>query len=192
MLLWHKDTFFFPRKFDNKFALIHRVLPDIQVVFSDSIEELQTKNFWENYLKELPKYVILENKHWFESRNIGGGCVPIETDAGWILIFHTVEASNKGRVYHACAALLDKNNPLKVIGRLHEPLFSPKEEWEMSGFVSNVVFPTGSAIFGDTLYIYYGAADKRIAVASVNINELIREMTDPSKGHGYDKKTIRE
>ncbi len=190
VLLWHKDVIFFPRKINGKFAMMHRVIPDIQIVLFDSLEDLQSREFWENYLKNLAKYVVLENKHWFESRNIGGGCVPIETDAGWILIFHAVEETNKGRVYHACAALLNKDNPLKVIGRLHEPLFSPTEEWEKSGFVSNVVFPTGSAIFGDTLYIYYGAADKRIAVASVSINELIKEMVDVSKGHNHGKETI--
>lgn len=183
VLLWDKDLFSFPKKFIGKFVLVNRILPDIQLVFFDNFKELTTKKFWGNYLENLSKYVILENKHWFETRNIGGGCVPIETKDGWILIFHAVEAKNEGRVYHACAALLDKNNPLKVIGRLHEPLFSPTEEWERSGFVPNVVFPTGTALFDDTLYIYYGAADKRIAVASVKINELLEEMQDPTKGH---------
>jgi len=184
VLLWEKDVFFFPKKIEGKYALIHRVLPDIQIAFFDTFEQLQTREFWEQYLKNLADYVVLENKHWFESRNIGGGCAPIETKDGWVFIFHTVEATNKGRVYHACAALLDKNDPRKVIGRLHEPLFSPVEEWERQGFVSNVVFPTGTAIFDDILYIYYGAADTRIAVAAVNLNDLLREMQDPTKGHG--------
>lgn len=187
VLLWEKDVFLFPKKINGKFALIHRILPDIQIVFFNRFSEL-TAEFWKNYLKSLPKYVILENKHWFETRNIGGGCPPIETKDGWLLIFHTVEAKNEGRVYHACAALLDKQDPRKVIGRLHEPLFSPTENWEKSGFVPNVVFPTGTALFNDDLYIYYGAADKRIAVASVNINKLLEEMQDPKKSHMYGKK----
>jgi len=186
VLLWEKDIFLFPRKIHGKFALVHRVLPDIQVVFFDEFKDLTTE-FWREHLKTLSKNVILENKHWFESRSIGGGCPPIETKDGWLFIFHTVEEKNEGRVYHACAALLERENPLTVIGRLHEPLFSPTEEWEKSGYVSNVVFPTGTAIFGDTLYIYYGAADKQIAVASVNLGELIREMKDPAKGHEYGK-----
>ena len=78
-----------------------------------------------------------------------------------------------------------KENPLKEVGRLHEPLFSPTEEWETQGLVSNVVFPTSTALFGDTLYIYYGAADKRICTASVSLSELLSEMQDPTKKHTY-------
>ncbi len=187
VLLWHKDAFLFPRKIQGKYVLMHRILPDIQIVLFDDFDQLQQNEFWWEELKKLPEHVILENKHWFESRSIGGGCPPLETKDGWLIIFHAVEAKNQGRVYHACAALLDTDNPLKVIGRLHEPLFSPTEEWETEGFVSNVVFPTGTALFEDTLYIYYGAADKRIAVAAVSLSELLAEMKDPAKGHNHVK-----
>ena len=183
VLLWHKDIFLFPRKIQNKYILVHRILPDIQLAFFDNFNELGTKNFWFNHIQNLHKFVLLENKHWFETQSIGGGCVPIETDAGWLFIFHAIESRNIGRVYHACAALLDKETPLHVLGRLHEPLFSPTEEWERSGMVSNVVFPTGTAQFGDTLYIYYGAADKRIAVAELSISELIAELLNPANHH---------
>jgi predicted GH43/DUF377 family glycosyl hydrolase len=87
-----------------------------------------------------------------------------------------VEKTVKGLVYSACAALLDLNNPRKVLARLPYALFSPEKEWEITGEVNNVVFPTGTVIFGDTLYIYYGAADSVIAVASVKINDLISEL----------------
>lgn len=173
VLLWSKDLFFFPKKINGNFALIQRILPDIQLMYFKKFSQLKQKMFWKDYLKELPKHVILENKYWFESRNIGGGAPPIETEDGWLVIFHTVEELNKKRVYHASAALLDKKNPLKLLCRLNFPLFSPEEMWEKKGFVGSVVFPTGTSIFGDRLYIYYGAADTRIAVASVNINELL-------------------
>lgn len=115
--------------------------------------------------------------------------MPFETEAGWVLIFHAVEERNIGRVYHAAAALLDRDNPTKVIGRLHEPLFSPTEEWEKFGPVPNVVFPTATAIFGDDLYIYYGATDQYIAVARVSMSQLITEMLDPTKRHdNHDKR----
>ena len=79
--------------------------------------------------------------------------------------------------------MLDKNDPTKVIGHLKEPLFSPEEDYETKGYVGNVVFPTGCAIFGKKLYIYYGAADKSIAVASVNLKSLLKELikTGPDK-----------
>ena len=64
----------------------------------------------------------------------------------------------------------------KVIARLPYALFSPKYEWELKGEVNNVVFPTGTALFGNTLFIYYGAADTLIACASVNFSELVAEL----------------
>ncbi|MFA6354318.1 MAG: pesticidal protein Cry7Aa [Candidatus Paceibacterota bacterium] len=176
VLLWEKDVFIFPKKIKNKFALIHRILPDIQIVYFDSFSQLQNKNFWKNYLKNLPKYVVLENKYWFESRNIGGGAPPIETKDGWLLIYHAVEELNKSRIYHAAAALLDKKDPQKEIARLNYPLFSPDLDWEKHGFVQDVVFPTGTAIFGEDLYIYYGSADKFIAVAKVNLHQLLKDL----------------
>ncbi len=175
VLLWEKDSFIIPKKFNNKFALFHRVLPDIQIVYFDDFKDLTT-DFWKDYLKTLGEHVVIEPKFGYESRNIGAGAPLIETDRGWLMLYHSVEDSNKGKVYHASAALLDKENPFNVIGRLKEPLFSPTEDYEKVGDVNNVVFPTGTAIFGDRLYIYYGAADKRIAVASVNLHKLLHEL----------------
>jgi len=176
VLLWEKDHFIFPKKFNGKFALIHRILPDIQIIFFKNFKELASNEYWIQHLKRLSKYVVLEPKHWFETRNIGGGCPPIKTKHGWLLIYHSVQDSNAGKIYRACAALLDINNPLKLIGRLSYPLFSPEMDWETKGIINNVVFPTATAQFDDTLYIYYGAADQCIAVASLNINELLAEL----------------
>lgn len=181
VLLWEKDIFFFPKKINGKYALLHRILPDIQLLYFSRMSDLKSQKFWKDHLEKLPDFVLLENKYWFESRNIGGGAPPIETEAGWLLIFHTVEELNKARIYHASAALLNKKNPLKVIGRLESPLFSPEREWEKEGFVSNVVFPTGTAVFGDDLYIYYGAADQRIAVAKVKLSDLLFKLTAKGK-----------
>ena len=89
--------------------------------------------------------------------------------------------SPNGFVYNACACLLDKENPKIEIARLPYPLFKPELEWELVGDVNDVVFPTGTALFGDTLYIYYGAADKRIACASVSLKELLIELNKNKK-----------
>jgi predicted GH43/DUF377 family glycosyl hydrolase len=175
VLLWFKDCFLFPKKIKGKLALVTRILPDMQIAYVNDMSEL-TGKFWKKYLKKLSKNILLSSKYWFESRSIGGGCPPIETDYGWLMIYHAVEDTYTGKNYHAAAALLDKNNPQKLIGVLQDPLFSPKEEWELTGHVNNVVFPTGTALFDDQLYIYYGAADKRIAVASLDIDELLAEL----------------
>ncbi len=178
-LLWDKDAFLFPKKINGKFALLHRILPDIQVIYFKDFKDL-TLQYWKRYFKKLSDFVILESKYWYESRNIGGGCPPIETDRGWLLIYHGVDDMDKGKIYRAGAALLNKKDPTKVISHLKEPLFSPEKTWERHGNVDNVVFPTGSAIFGERLYIYYGAADKRIAVVSLNLNKLLDKLVKKS------------
>ena len=172
LLLWEKDAFIFPKKINNRFALVHRVLPGIQVIYFDDFKQL-TDDYWRDYLKHLGDYVVLDPEYRFESRNIGGGCPPIETKDGWLLIYHAVEDLRRGRTYHAAAALLDLADPTKVIGRLKKPLFSPVEPWEKEGDVSNVVFPTGAVVKEGRLYLYYGAADKLIAAKSVDLEELV-------------------
>jgi predicted GH43/DUF377 family glycosyl hydrolase len=175
LLIWDKDVIFFPKKINGKFAFLHRLYPDIQIVYFNDIKELNTA-FWKEYMFNIKKFTVLESKMPFEASYIGGGCPPIETKEGWLIIYHGVEDKSYGYVYHAGAALFDLNDPTKEIGRLSEPLFSPTLEWETTGVVNNVVFPTGTILKNETLYIYYGAADKSIGVASVNINELLKEI----------------
>ena len=175
ILLFEKDAALFPRKFGSKFALLHRILPGIQIVYFNNFSEL-TEDRWRNYFKNLGDFIVLDPLFWFENRNIGGGCPPIETKDGWLIIYHAVEDTPFGKIYHASAALLDLKNPLKVLGRLTEPLFSPKASWEKSGVVDNVVFPTGGVVRDKRLCIYYGAADKLIAAKSINLTELLIEL----------------
>ncbi len=175
ILLFEKDASLFPQKFGNKFALLHRVLPGIQVIYFDNFSEL-TEDRWRDYLKSLGDFIVLDPLFWFENRNVGGGCPPIETEDGWLIIYHAVEDTPLGKIYHAAATLLDRNNPLKVLGRLSEPLFSPKASWEKSGVTNNIVFPTGTTVQDGRLVIYYGAADTLIAAKSLSLVELLNEL----------------
>ncbi|MFH1412494.1 MAG: pesticidal protein Cry7Aa [bacterium] len=176
VLIWEKDGLLFPEKIRGKYVLTHRILPDIQIVYFKDFKELKTKKFWIEYLKDFDQHVVLEGKHGFEERHIGGGAPPIKTDDGWLMIYHGVEESNKRRVYHAAAALLDLKNPSRVLARLPYPLFSPDKDYELKGNVNNVVFPSGTAIIDNRLFIYYGAADNKIAVASIGLNYLLDEL----------------
>jgi len=180
LYVWDKDVIFFPRKINDKYAFFHRVYPDIQIVYFNDTKEL-TNEFWREYMFNIRKFTVLESKYPFEASYIGGGCPPIETNEGWVVIYHGVEDTLCGYVYHACAALLDINDPTKEIGRLSYPLFSPELEWEKKGVVSNVVFPTGTILQDDTLYIYYGAADKCTGLVSVSMSELLSELTTQKK-----------
>lgn len=176
ILLWEKDITLFPEKINNKFCLIHRILPGMQLIYFDKFSELTT-NFWERYLTHLDENILLDGKAWYESRNIGGGCPPIRTKVGWLIIYHSVEdTSDRGHVYHAGAALLDLANPQNVIGRLQDPLFSPTFSYEKTGVVNNVVFPTAAILRDDRLYIYHGAGDKVIALKSVKLEALLEAL----------------
>ena len=174
--LWDKNLIFFPRKINNNFYFLHRIKPDIQIVVAiDKLADL-TSDFWKNYFLHFDEHVVLSPKYDHEVSYVGGGCPPIETEYGWIIIYHGVHDTVKGYVYSACAALLDLENPEKEIARLPYPLFFPEKVWELKGEVNNVCFPTGTILENDTLYIYYGAADERIAVASLSLNELLAEL----------------
>ncbi len=175
ILLWDKNVMFFPRKINNQLYFLHRVKPDIQIAAINQLEDL-TKEFWDNYLLHWCDNIALTPKFDHEVSYIGGGCPPIETEHGWLIIYHAVHDSIRGYVYCTCVALLDLENPLKEIARLPYPLFEPGEDWELEGEVNNVCFPSGAIVSDDTLYIYYGAADERIATASTSFSELVAEL----------------
>lgn len=176
IFMWDKNLVFFPRKINNKFYFLHRIKPDIQIVVAiEKLEDLSIE-FWQDYFFHFDEFVVLSPKYDHEVSYIGSGCPPIGTEEGWLIIYHGVHDTVKGYVYSACAALLDLKNPQKEISRLPYPLFFPEKEWELKGEVNNVCFPTGAIVEGDTLYIYYGAADERIAVAALSLKELLKEM----------------
>jgi beta-1,2-mannobiose phosphorylase / 1,2-beta-oligomannan phosphorylase len=180
MLLWDKNVIFFPRRIGGKLVFLHRIRPGIQIAFVNDLKDL-TKAFWKEYFFRLQDHIVLDPVYAHELSYIGGGCPPIETEHGWLLIYHGVQETERGLVYSACAALLDLNDPTVEIARLPHPLFYPEYEWELVGEVNNVVFPTGTALFGETLFIYYGAADSVIAVASLKLSELVAELLTYTK-----------
>ena len=176
LLVWDKNVIFFPKRLNGKMVFLHRIKPDIQILVSiDNLDEL-TPVFWNNYFLNFKNAIVLAPKYEHEVSYIGGGCPPIETSLGWLIIYHGVHDTIKGFVYSACAALLNLEDPKIEIARLPYPLFYPEFHWELRGEVNNVCFPSGAVVFDDTLYIYYGAADEQIAYASVNIAELLKEL----------------
>lgn len=175
IFIWDKNVIFFPRKINGRLYFLHRIRPDIQIVSINDLKDL-TVAFWQNYFLHLDESIVLSPKHKHEVSYIGGGCPPIETEHGWLLIYHGVHDTIRGYVYSACAALLDLQNPQKEIARLPYALFRPEYEWELKGEVNNVCFPTGAVLLEDTLYIYYGAADEQVACASISLSALLKEL----------------
>ena len=177
IILWDKNVIFFPRRIHDKLVFLHRIRPGIQISYIDNLQDL-TKEYWTDYFNNFQDHIVLDPMYKHESSYIGGGCPPIETPHGWLLIYHGVERTSRGNVYSACAALLDIDNPSKELARLPIALLSPTTKWETQGEVNNVIFPTGTALFGDTLFVYYGAADEQIACASLKLTALINELLD--------------
>lgn len=173
--LTDKNLVFFPRRIHGKLCFMHRIKPDIQLVSIDRLEEL-TYDFWIDYFLDFNRHILLEPRYEHESSYIGAGCPPVEVPEGWLMIYHSVCDTPEGYVYTASAALLDLENPQIEIARLPYPLFGPETDYELNGVVNKVCFPTGTAVFNGRLYIYYGAADKCIACASVSLGELVNEL----------------
>jgi predicted GH43/DUF377 family glycosyl hydrolase len=174
--IWDKNVMFFPRRIKGKLCFLHRIKPCILIVQINELNDLNAA-FWNDYLIEIKSYTLdCEKLHSSDALYVGGGCPPVETDKGWLFIYHAVYEINNELVYKAQCCLLDLEDPLRVIAYLPKALLEPELEWEKIGNVNNVVFPTGAFIMSDSVYIYYGGADKNIGCASFNLVDLMNEF----------------
>ncbi len=179
--LWDKDGVLFPEKINGRFTMLHRFKPEIQIVTFKDFSELKKRRFWVDYIKNIHKHTIMKRKFKWESGFIGPGAVPIKIKNEWLLIYHATKRlyyllSRKDRadyIYTAGAVLLNSKRELK---RLSYPLFKPELDWEKEGSVNDVVFPEGAILDGKNLKIFYGCSDRRIGMAELNIDELLKEI----------------
>jgi predicted GH43/DUF377 family glycosyl hydrolase len=171
----------FPKKINGKFALLISIYPGIQIVYFNNFSDLTTE-FWKDYLENISDHIVIDPIGVYEVNYVGVGCVPIETNEGWLFIYFGAQETTTGIRNHIKAALLDNNNPKRIISRLKTPLFSPHKFLKEKSQMSDMSFPTGHALFGNDLYIYYGVSNKFITVASLNINELLHELRSYEKG----------
>ena len=167
-----KDAVFFPERINGKIALLHRIPPDIQIVYFDDMSELGKvpDDYWRKYFQNRTDYNVLERKYSWEAEKIGAGPPPVMTGEGWLLIYHGV--GNK-HVYRTGVALLDLEDPSRVIARSPLPILEPEEDYEKYGDINNVVFPEGAVIRNDTLFVYYGAADRVCALATAKVDDIL-------------------
>lgn len=154
----NKGMALFPKKLNGKYAIISRQdNENLYIMYSDDLYIWDTKS------------LLMKPRYPWEFVQIGNCGAPIETEAGWLLLTHGVGQMRK---YSIGAALLDLNDPQKVIGRLKEPLLSPNED-EREGYVPNVVYSCGGQIHNGELIIPYAMSDYSSSFATVNVNELI-------------------
>lgn len=159
----NKDASLFPEKIGGRYVMFHRRPPNIWLAYSD---DLKTWIDHQCVMESLPD-------SWWENEKIGIGGPPMKTDEGWLLIYHGV---SKEKQYSLGIALLDLEDPTKVLKRQAEPILVPELDWEVNGFVPNVVFSCGQVVMGDELLVYYGGADTAIGVAKIKIKDIIFEV----------------
>ncbi len=170
-----KDAVIFPSKFDGRIAMLHRIFPDIQVAWFAGIDELchPPNDFWPKYIERLADAIVMSPEQDWEEKKIGMGPTPIETPEGWLLIYHGVDREH---VYRVGLALLDLEDPTRIIARTKSPVFEPETDYELIGDVNNVVFPEGAVVIDDVLHMYYGAADRVIGLAKANMSDVLAEV----------------
>lgn len=164
-----KDAAMMPRRVNGFWALIHRPMTPLGA------------HMWISYSPDLTHWgqhrIMMEARRgaWWDANKIGLCAPPIETAEGWLTIYHGVRQTPSGSLYRLGLALFDLENPEKCISRGDSWIFGPEAEYERHGDVRDVVFPCGYTIApdGDSLNIYYGAADSSIALAHASIHSLL-------------------
>jgi len=164
-----KDAVLLPHRIDGNWALIHRPVSSpgahIWISYSSNL------CYWGNH-----KLMLEARKGgWWDANKIGISPPPIETAKGWLVIYHGVRQNAAGAIYRLGLALFDLHKPEICLKRGDEWIFGPEESYECRGDVDNVVFPCGYTVAGDgdTIRMYYGAADTSIALATGSINALL-------------------
>jgi beta-1,2-mannobiose phosphorylase / 1,2-beta-oligomannan phosphorylase len=174
---WDKDAYIFPERIGGKVAFVHRVEPNIQIDYFDSLEAMLDPRAWAGYRSRVEASTVLQAEYPWECGKVGGSVPPVKTPSGWLMIYHAVQTfPDRLFIYRAGAALLDLENPSRVVARLPYPILEPEEDYELHGDVDNVVFPAGGYAYEGDLYISYGGADRVVALAKLNLEELIEEM----------------
>jgi beta-1,4-mannooligosaccharide/beta-1,4-mannosyl-N-acetylglucosamine phosphorylase len=171
-LPYNRNGVLFPRKIGGRFAMLSRPSDDGHTPFGDVFfSESPDLRFWGGH-----RHVLSPVPNSWQATKVGGGPAPIETSAGWLLLYHGVLTSCKGFVYSVGVALLDRDEPWRVTARAAPYVLSPQAPYERIGDVPNVVFPCAMLCDAGTgrLAIYYGAADTVTALALAYVDELVR------------------
>lgn len=168
-----KDAALFPRRVDGRWAMIHRPSPLRGFA-----------HIWISYSPDLRHWgdheLLLEARDgaWWDAGKIGLGPPPLETTDGWLLCYHGVHMTSSGPIYRVGLALLDLEEPRRILRRTDEWVLAPTASYERTGDVNKVVFPTGWVLDEETgrLAIYYGAGDSVIALVTASLQDILAMM----------------
>jgi predicted GH43/DUF377 family glycosyl hydrolase len=164
-----KDAALFPRRIDGSFALLHRPMHDsgahVWISFSPDLKN------WGGHKLVLPA----RKGGWWDANKVGLSPPLVETKEGWLMLYHGVRQTASGCLYRLGLALLQLDKPENCIARGDAWIFGPEAPYERHGDVANVAFPCGTTVAadGDTLNVYYGAADTSIGLATGSIRQML-------------------
>jgi len=163
-----KDACLLPRRFNGRFALIHRPIvrgeAHMWISFSPDLKH------WGDH-----RLLVRTRSGYWDCHRVGLACQPIETSEGWLAFYHGVRNTAAGAIYRVGVVLLDLEEPWKVLRRSDEWILGPREIYERVGDVGGVVFPTGVTVHRETdrINLYYGAADYTVAVATASLSKVL-------------------
>lgn len=169
---FNRNGVLFPRKINGAYKMLSRASDNGHTPFGDIfVSSSYDLIHWGKH-----RHVMARGgSGWWQGLKIGGGPAPIETDEGWLMIYHGVCNTCNGYVYSMGVAILDKEEPSKVLYRAGHYILTPEAPYEEVGFVPNVVFPCATLVDAQTgrIAIYYGAADSYVALAFTTVDELV-------------------
>jgi len=158
----NKNAAFFPQKFGSEYLLLHRRGVDIWIASTDDFK---------TFTKHTP--IMSPLPGGWESRKLGIAGPPVLHEEGWLLIYHAVDEKFQ---YRLGAALLDRDNPRRVLARYSQPLISSEEEWESQGPVPNVIFSCATIDRPDRYDIIYAGSDSLIGAAYLLKSDAVFEQ----------------
>lgn len=163
----NKSAAIFPEKINGKYAIFHRIYPNLLIDYVDDLE------FNNSFLQG--QYFIPPRKGFWDSKKLSAGAPPIRTEDGWLLIYHAVGHQEGGK-YKVGAMLLDHDDPTKILFRTKSPIIEPNEWYENQGHKSGVVYPCGAVVKDGELFVYYGGADTVVCAASENLDKFMDQL----------------
>jgi beta-1,4-mannooligosaccharide/beta-1,4-mannosyl-N-acetylglucosamine phosphorylase len=171
LLPFNRNGVLFPRKIGGNYVMLNRPSDNGHTPFGDIyLSQSPDLTYWGKH-----RLVMRTPHYWWKNTKLGAGPVPIETTEGWLMIYHGVCTTCSGFVYSIGAALLDIDDPSKVLVDCENYILTPEEPYETTGFVPNVTFPCATVQDADTgrMAVFYGAADTYCALAFTHVDELI-------------------
>ena len=173
-----KDAALFPVKFKGRYAILHRPVSyigsHIWISFSPDLKH------WGDHQVLLPA----KKGTWWDADKVGLSPPPFQTSDGWLILYHGVRRTANGAIYRLGAALLDLEDPTRVLRRSDQWIFGPQEQYEREGDVDDVVFPCGWIIHDNVIKLYYGVADRAVALATGKLDELLEFVKRCPEGPG--------